>query len=183
MEVENLGEMNLGEGVKYLTKIDLVVENVEQGGVYVVDHKTTGKTFDFRYWSQYEPNSQITGYCAYAEAKYGSCSGCYINGIRLGFRERKYKDEPAGFYHEFQRQLFNRNHRQVEKWKDNVLHWTDKLREAEAKDIWPKNEGACMFCSFRPICTAEWDPRDEGDRECIECQYEKVNPLAYLEGR
>lgn len=177
---EEVGQWEIAPGVIYVVKIDLIVRDRQNGGIYVVDHKTTGKTFDYRYWSQFEPNSQITGYCAYAEWKYGECSGAYINGIRLGYRSRKYKDEPAGFYYEFQRQMFNRNQRQVANWKKDAVEWAEQLQLANQLDRWGKNMGQCGWCSYAAICKAEWDPRDEGDRECIEIQYERVDARKYL---
>lgn len=177
---EEVGEMELAPGIKYTVKIDLIVENLEHGGIYVVDHKTTGKSFDYRYWAQFEPNSQLTGYCAYAEFRFGACSGAFINGIRLGHRQRAYKGEPAGFYYEFQRQLFNRNQKQINDWKQNALGWIEQLQNAKDNNRWLKNEAACTYCQYRPICIPVWDPRDEADRECIEIQYAKVDPKAYL---
>jgi len=178
--VEEKGEIELAPGIKYLVKIDLIAENTEHGGVYIWDHKTTGKAFTPYYWAQFEPNSQLTGYCAYVQSKYGECSGAYINAIRFGHRERKYKDQPAGFYYEFQRQMFNRNQRQMDSWKLDVLQWVQKFTTSRSDNSWPKNMGQCSFCSYRPVCIAEWNPEDEADRECIEIMYEKCDPFKYL---
>lgn len=178
--VEEGGTFEIAEGVSYRVKIDLVVENLEQGGIYVMDHKTTGKSFDYRYWSQFEPNSQLTGYVAWAKNRFGACSGAYVNGIRLGHRQRSYKGEPAGFYYEFQRQLFNRNEQQIENWKRDTVNWINQLEKVKDQGTPGKNMGACAYCSYRPICLAEWNPNDEADRECIEIQYKKVDPYAYL---
>lgn len=178
---EETDTFEIAPGIRFKVKIDLIVENLEQGGIYVMDHKTTGKGFDFRYWSQFEPNSQLTGYVAYAKFRFGACSGAYINGIRLGHRQRAYKGEPAGFYYEFQRQLFNRNQTQIENWKRDVLLWVKQMAQAKV-DGYGKNMGQCNnFCSYKPVCMAEWNPLDEADMDCINIQYEKVNPFAYLE--
>lgn len=176
---EETDTFEIAPGIRYKVKIDLIVENLEQGGIYVMDHKTTGKSFDYRYWNQFEPNSQLTGYVAYAKFRFGSCSGAYINGIRLGYRQRKYLDQPAGFYYEFQRQLFNRNQLQIDNWRLDVLRWIAQMDRAKMFG-YGKNMSQCTYCTFNPICKAEWNPVDEADRECVEIQYEKVDPFAYL---
>lgn len=159
--------------LEFLVKIDLIVR--KQGCVYFVDHKTTGKTFNWQYWSRFEPNPQITGYTAYCRAKYGECSGGIINAIRFGHRQNKYMGQPAGFYYEFQRQLFNRNQEQVEAWKQDTLQWAKSLEEARlVSNVWKKNEGQCGFCSFKEVCISC------ADEQIINQLYEVVNPLEYL---
>ncbi|UOF78245.1 pD-(D/E)xk nuclease superfamily [Caudoviricetes sp.] len=165
-------------GIEYVVKVDMVIRRKDTGELYIVDHKTTGKSLDYNYWNSFDPSSQITGYCAWAKQKYGQCSGLYINAISFGYRKRAYKGEPAGFHCDFGRQMFNRNQRQIEAWGKDLRGWADKLNEARDKNLWLKNMGACRFCSYRPICMAEWNL--EEDRELIELQYQKGNPLEYL---
>lgn len=176
---EETDTFEITPGIRYKVKIDLIVENLEQGGIYVMDHKTTGKSLDYRYWGQFEPNSQLTGYVAYAKNRFGSCSGAYINAIRLGYRQRKYLDAPAGFYYEFQRQLFNRNQVQLDNWRLDVLRWIGQMDRAKGFG-YGKNMSQCTYCTYNPICKAEWNPVDEADRDCINIQYETVDPFAYL---
>src|SRR3990167_2962552 len=165
--VEVTDRFELVNGVTFTVKIDLIVE--QQGCIYFVDHKTTGKAFNWQYWSQFEPNTQLTAYTAYCQAKFGECSGGIINGLQLGYRQRAYKGEPAGFHYSFQRQLFNRNRGQVEAWKWDALEWIKKVEGAKkeynwidgfsANSVWPKNEGQCRFCSFKEICISCADPQ------------------------
>ena len=163
------------EGIEFLVKIDMVVK--KQGCVYFVDHKTTGKAFNWMYWSRFEPNPQITAYTAYCQAKYGECSGGIINAIRFGHRQRAYKGEPAGFYYEFQRQLFNRNNDQVKAWKEDTLRWVASLEEAkhDTSNVWRKNEGQCGYCSFKEVCISC------NDEQIKQQLYEVTNPLEYLD--
>lgn len=160
--------------IDFTVKIDLVVK--KQGCIYFVDHKTTGKTFNWTYWSRFEPNPQLTAYTAYCQAKYGECSGGIINAIKFGHRTRAYKGEPAGFHYEFQRQLFNRNRDQVQAWKEDTLRWVAILEEAkrETSNVWRKNEGACGYCSYKEICISC------ADSQIIEQLYEKHDPTGYL---
>lgn len=173
LSVEVMDSFKLGE-IDFTVKIDMVVR--KQGCVYFVDHKTTGKAFNWTYWSRFEPNPQITAYTAYCQAKYGECSGGIINAIKFGHRTRAYKGEPAGFHYEFQRQLFNRNKDQVEAWKKDTLLWVKSLEEAksQASNVWKKNEGQCGYCSYKEICISC------NDEQIVNQLYERVNPMEYL---
>ncbi len=181
--VEVADQFEIAPGIEFQVKIDLVVE--KQGCIYFVDHKTTGKTFNWTYWGQFEPNSQITAYTAYCQAKYGECSGGIINAIQLGHRQRAYKGEPAGFHYSFQRQLFNRNIEQIKAWKEDSIKWISSISQANSvslayspglsDSVWPKNEGQCRYCSFKEICISC------ADEQIIEQLYERVNPNEYLE--
>lgn len=88
LEVEGPGALNytLDSGLNEL-HCDLVLENLEHGGIYVMDHKTTTKALGPWYWDQYSPNSQITGYIDYVQQKYGACDGFIINAISLQWRD------------------------------------------------------------------------------------------------
>jgi len=178
LSVEETDTFQVVGGVDHVVKLDLVVRDRASGEVYGVDHKTTGKSLDYRYWNQFDPNTQITTYCAYMEQKYGSCSGMWINGISFGFRQRMYKGEPAGFHCDMKRNLFNRNPHQVEAWRKDVLQWIAKMQEAEKTGWYGKNTAFCGWCSYRPICVAEWTP--EEDEQNILVQFEKVDPMEYL---
>ena len=161
--------------IEFTVKIDLIIK--KQGCIYFVDHKTTGKPLNWTYWSRFEPNPQITAYTAYCQTKYRECSGGIINAIRFGHRQRSYKGEPAGFYYEFQRQLFNRNKDQVESWKVDTLNWVKRLEEAklDTSNVWRKNEGQCGYCSYREICISFCD------EQIINQLYERIdNPMEYL---
>ena len=175
--VEVADTFEMAPGVPFTVKIDLVVE--QQGCIYFVDHKTTGKAFNWTYWGQFEPNSQITAYTAYCQSKFGECSGGIINGLQLGFRQRAYKGEAARFHYSFQRQLFNRNRQQIEAWKQDTLWWIKQINGIkEATNhigSWRKNEGQCRFCSYKEICISV------NDEQIKEQLYEKVNATEYLE--
>ena len=177
--VEVADTFEIAPGLPFMVKIDLVVE--QQGCIYFVDHKTTGKAFNWTYWGQFEPNPQITAYTAYCQSKFGECSGGIINALQLGLRQRAYKGEPPGFHFEFQRQLFNRNRQQVEAWKQDTLYWIKHIEQEQKgngnNDTWRKNEGQCRFCSFKEICISC------ADEQIIEQLYEVTNPNDYLENK
>lgn len=151
---------------------DLVVEHVEHGGLYLVDHKTTGQYLNYRYWERFEPNSQITHYLDYAREKYGPVEGFIINAISFRYRERAYKGEPAGFWCAFERQMFNRNPSQLEFERQSRAHWIQQINICKAVQFWPTNTNSCWQCQYRPLCAAGWSW--DTDSELIEIQYRQV---------
>src|SRR3990167_11153016 len=171
--VEVADMFEIAPGVPFTVKIDLIVE--QQGCIYFVDHKTTVKAFNWNYWGQFDPNSQITAYTAYCQAKFGECSGGIINALQLGYRKNKYMGEPAGFHYSFQRQLFNRNRHQIEAWKQDTILWIKSLEEAKCNtsNVWRKNEGQCKFCEYKAVCVSC------DDEEIKEQLYEKHNAEEY----
>ena len=173
LSVEVHDTFKVGE-IDFSVKIDLVVR--KQGCVYFVDHKTTGKAFNWTYWDRFEPNPQVTAYTAYCRSKYGECSGGIINAIRFGHRQRAYKGEPARFYYEFQRQLFNRNLDQIKAWASDTTQWVKTLEEAkrDTSNVWNKNEGQCGYCSYKEVCISC------NDEQIINQLYERINPMEYL---
>jgi hypothetical protein len=151
-------------------RLDLVVENVEHGGIYGVDHKFTKKYLNYDFWNGFEPNSQVTQYVTHVREKYGDCSGFYINAVSMGYRQRAYKGEPAGFWAKFERQMFNRNDSQVAQEAESTARWIQIATEAQtavdagvsAIAAYGFNTDSCRFCEFRPVCSAGWTwPEDD----------------------
>lgn len=153
-------------------KPDIVLEHLEQGGIWLMDHKTTGQYLNYRYWERFQPNSQITHYLDYAQSKYGPIEGFIINAISLRFREKKYKDEPAGFWCAFERQVFNRNPSQLEYERMSRADWIADLERSRANGFWRTNTDSCFRCQYRGICAPGWTW--EEDRDLIEIQYRQV---------
>jgi hypothetical protein len=153
-------------------KPDLVVENVEHGGLYLVDHKTTGSYLNYRYWERYQPNSQITHYLDYAQSRYGPIEGFIINAISFRFREKQYKGEPAGFWCAFERQTFNRKPEQLQYERDSRADWIRDIEHSRENHFWRTNTDSCWKCQFKPICAAGWTW--EEDRELIQLQWKQV---------
>ena len=153
-------------------KPDLIVENLESGGIYLVDHKTTGSYLNFRYWERYEPNSQITHYMDYAQSKYGWIEGFVINAIEFHYNKRASKDHGVGFWCNFERQTFNRKPEQLEDERVNRAAWIEDLERSCASGFFRTNTDQCWRCQYRPICQAGWSW--ERDAELIQIQYQQV---------
>lgn len=171
--IEVLDSYEAIPGVEFRVRLDLIAENLKYGGVYGFDHKTTGKKLDYRYWSQFNPSSQISAYYDYIGKKYGQCAGFYIDAMSFGHRKNKYKGEPAGFHYQLERQMFTQTKAQIDDWRASEQDWYEKIQVSEAKGFYPLNTKSCQYCSFRNICSSGWDW--ENDSDLILCQYQKRN--------
>jgi len=80
--------------------IDLVAENLQGGGIYFWDHKTTYKLPYPSYWKPFELSAQLTRYTAYVKEKFGQCSGAYINNVTVGYTAPYEKGKTNNTYFE-----------------------------------------------------------------------------------
>ena len=174
LAVEKLITCDIGAEEPWEVKYDLIVEG--ETGIYGIEHKHTARRegFNDTYWRSFEPNSQVTGQVAGLLATYGQCSGIFVNGISIGFNKKAGSRRPAGFWVEFERQLFNRSQRQVDDWKIRTGRTIKRMR---ATVEWEKNEASCLYCPFNALCVSA------GDEQVKATLYEvNPNPLAYLHG-
>ena len=167
--VEVLDEYEPIEGIIFRLKLDLIAENLKYGGIYGFDWKTTGKSLNYQYWGQFNPNAQISTYFDYITFKYGQCAGFYIDAMSFGYRKNKYKGEPAGFHYKIERQMFSQTKDQISDWRDSEYWYEHQLKESQEMNEWPMNTSQCRFCSYRPICSAGWSW--ENDKDLILSQY------------
>ena len=138
--------------------IDLVAEHLPSGSIYFWDHKTTSKAFSPMYWRKFEIDSQMSRYTKYVQDKFGSCAGCVINGISVGYRSRMYKGEPAGYWQKFERQIFNRSQDILNMWLESDKQWEKLMAYADKEQCYPSALGSlCAWCAFYPYCLAGED--------------------------
>lgn len=151
-------------------KPDLVLEHIEHGGLYLMDHKTTGRYLNYDYWSRFEPNSQITHYLDYGISKYGPIEGFIINAISFRYNLKASKNAPtAGFWCNFERQTFNRKPEQLEYERRSRAQWIEDIERTKASGFFRTNTDSCWRCQYRSLCKAGWTW--EEDRELVEIQY------------
>lgn len=156
----------------FITHLDMVAENLEHGGIYGFDFKTTKKALNYDFWRKFEPNSQIARYTDFIRSKYGSCEGFYIRATQFGYRSRAYKGEPAGFYVKHEAQLFNVNDEQIRAERESSNYWERMIAYCTVEDEWGMNTDHCQWCGYRPICMAGWSWEQDGD--LILNQYQQV---------
>ena len=127
------------------------------------------------FFNSFDPNSQVSGYSYYCKEKYGRCSGFIPVGMFVGYRQKAYKGEPAGFHCEFDHTIINRTEDQLDDWLMTTLMWVSRLKN----DIeFPKDESACHSyrgCGFKELCLS---CNDQSVRESL---YERYDPFEYLE--
>lgn len=156
----------------FIVHLDMVAEDLEHGGIYGFDFKTTKKALGYDFFGRFEPSSQITRYVDYIRDRYGSCEGFYIRATQFGYRSRMYKGEPAGFYCKHEQQLFNVNDAQIEIEKASAEYWRGQITALTFHDRWGTNTDHCPFCQFKPICRSGW--RWPEDQDLILNQYRVV---------
>lgn len=106
------------------------------------DFKTTSKEGVY-YQRNLDPNDQFTRY-TYAESK---ICGEKVHGQII---ETLYNSKKAG--PSITQYLSARSDYQLEDWKQDELMWRELLSKCREKDVWPKNEGHCIFCPFHSVC-------------------------------
>jgi hypothetical protein len=138
--------------------IDLVAEHIPSSSLYFWDHKTTTKAFSPFYWKKFEIDSQLSRYTKFVKDEFGSCAGAIINGISFGYRSRKYKEEPAGYWSKFERQIFNRTDEQLKMWMESDAQWERLMQFSAENGCYPKAFGSlCGYCQFYPFCLSGCD--------------------------
>jgi len=175
LEIEKVMEFPINDEITWLVKLDTVIKH--QAGIFSLEKKTTGD-IPYNYFLQFDPNMQLSGQCYAIQQKYGQCSGVIVDVLGCGSRQRKYLDKPAGFWTDFKREIVNRNSEQLEDFKQDVVRWVERLKQAIDTNSFPRNTKAChqyRGCSYRQLCIGV---DDENIQEVL---YRKIdNPLEYL---
>lgn len=146
----------------FAVKPDLVIRD-RQGSILIVDHKTTKAYLNADYFSQFEPNSQITHYIRWCKEAHGGCDGFLINAINFLFLKRKSPLRAAGFNCEFDRAIFQRSPSQIERTVKATNDVIADIERSKSIGYWRANESsnACKFCSYRSLCSAGWSWEDD----------------------
>ena len=181
LSVEKMNTVDDGEE-RRLVRLDLVVRDKRDGMVYGVDHKVTGKYLDQKFFSAFDPHSQIRQYVDQIQKRYGECGGFYINALSLRHREKAYTPRkgpqkgtqlPAGDWCEFKRMCFNPNTEAVQAERGNFSSWVKKIEQDKASGEWGYNTDHCVrgpiVCEYYQMCSAGYAwPKD---RQLIESYY------------
>lgn len=150
----------------FAIKPDMVVRD-KYGSVLVVDHKTTKAYLSYDYFSQFDPNSQVTHYIRWCRERYGVCDGFVVNALSFLFLKRKSPLRAAGFNLELERQIFQRTPAQIERTVLSTNEVISDIERAKLNHHWraAESSNACKFCSFKSLCSSGWSWED--DRELI----------------
>lgn len=134
--------------------IDLVMKHRASGSIYFWDHKFKTK------WDgsgkAYELDAQLSRYAAYVRDKWGDCAGALVNVIVPHYRERKWKDRPAGWDIQFDRKMYSRTTDQIEAWRRSQGDWEAVMGACKESGVYPRHYGSlCAWCEFYDGCYAE----------------------------
>lgn len=148
--VELSFSMPFGEDLLYCGHIDRLVEY--GGDKYVMDQKTTGSTITAKFFSDFTPDIQMSGYTWAGKQMFDTpISGVIIDAAQIA----------VGFTR-FERGFVHRHNMQLEEWWDNSHQIIDEARAAHQSNSYRMNPTACGNyggCEFRKVCSRHPDHR------------------------
>ncbi len=138
-------------GFSYSGRIDLVIRFLEQ--IYIMDHKTSGRSCSSYYFNYFRPDMSTTGYCYACKELMGECAGAQISVLSTA-RNPKVP---------FMRAIVNHTPQETEDWREEVIHraetviiaynrWRNGLSYRKA---FPRTTNLCSEyggCPFRELC-------------------------------
>lgn len=144
--VEYSFSIELSDNYLYCGHIDRLVEY--SGGVYVQDQKTTGTTVTGRFFEDFKPDYQMTGYTLAGTIGFSiPVQGVVIDAAQIA----------VGFT-KFSRGFTYRSEPDLEEFRHEVLHYIGRAKEAHESGYYPMNRKACGNyggCVFRGICSSQ----------------------------
>lgn len=147
--------------------IDLVMRHRASGSIYFWDHKVKTK------WDgsgkSYELDGQLSRYASYVKERWGDCAGALVNVIVPHYRERKWKDRPAGWDIQFDRKLYSRTPDQIAAWRASQADWEVLIHVCEERKVFPHHYGSlCSYCEYFDGCYGQ---SQGGGMEVFEALY------------
>lgn len=139
-----------GEKFSFAGHIDRLVR--QDLGNFIADHKTTTMPLTQFYFSQYNPDTQMSLYSIAGDI----CFSTPIKGVMIDAINIK-----SG---EFSRQLTLRTKEYLEEWLEEQKHWFKLAEYFSAVGCFPQNDKSChkySGCPFRDYCTAPRGLREQ----------------------
>lgn len=162
---EFLAELNLPPEIKDLTSInvklvwsgiiDMLVKETD-GGVWLVDHKTTSM-FGGDFFAQFEQSQQVIGY-ARAAQHIPNFRGFIVNALVCR------KDTKTGKGTEFHRSRFTYDQEKIDEWETDVMAIVSEFLFNLQTSYFPKKTSWCLGkygkCQFFDVCTSPINLRE-----------------------
>lgn len=185
-QISNDGERTL--------KLDMIVRDDRDGQVYGVDTKSTSSYLDGKFWSRFQPNSQVRMYTDHIKSRFGYCGGFIINAASFKHRSKAYTPRtgpdksvqlPAGDWFSFARMTFNPNEDCLQLERENFAYWVGRIETDKATSNFGYNDQSChqygRECEYLKLCENGYTwPRDE---DLILSSYRQCCPKVLDEGR
>jgi hypothetical protein len=117
------------------------------GDPYVMDQKTSGSTISSRFFKQFTPDIQMSGYTYAGKVIFNlPVKGVIIDAAQIA----------VGFTR-FERGFVHRTEDQLDEWLDNSMLNILRAREDTSDNRFPMNRQSCGNyggCQFRDVCSA-----------------------------
>lgn len=115
--------------------------------IYVMDQKTSGATISSRYFKQFTPDIQMSGYTYAGKVIFNlPVKGVIIDAAQIA----------VGFTR-FERGFVHRTEDQLDEWLDNSMLNILRAREDTSDNLFAMNRQSCGNyggCDFRDVCSA-----------------------------
>ncbi len=132
--------------------LDRVVEF--NGGIYVMDRKTSSTTIGSYYFDGYNPDNQMSLYTFASKVIYQTpVRGVIIDAAQIA----------VGFTR-FSRGFTFRTEAQTEEWLENTRYWLRLAEQFAKSGFWPMNDKSCHQyggCAFRKVCSKSPEVRQK----------------------
>lgn len=169
--VEHSFQLPVDNGIIFSGHLDRLVEF--SGNVYIQDQKTTGTTITPRYFSNYQPDDQITGMYPFAGRAIFKLpvKGVMIDAAQIA----------VGFSR-FERGFIFTDDASLDEWYDDAMFHIETAQAATKAGHFPKNRTSChkfAGCQFRNVCAASPHVREQ----FLKAEFEKGHRWDPLEAR
>lgn len=157
------------EGQNYILAghLDRIVEF--NNDLYISDRKTTGSSLGASYYSQFNPDNQMSLYTIAAEVVFATP----VKGIIIDAAQIQVGGTTFG------RGMTLRTKEQSEEWLRDLGNWLSLAETYATQGYWPMNDRSCRMCAFRDVCAASPHVREN----LLRSNFKKEEPLNPLEVR
>lgn len=150
--VEHSFQLPVDNGIIFSGHIDRLVTYSDN--VYVQDQKTTGSTITPRYFSNYNPDNQVSMYSFAGRAIFQlPVKGMMIDAAQIA----------VGFSR-FERGFIFQDDATLNEWYDDAMFHIETAVHATRENHFPKNRGSChkfAGCEFRNVCNKSPHVREQ----------------------
>jgi len=140
-----------GEDLAYCGHLDALGKY--GGETYFLDRKTTGSALTERFFKQFSPNVQMSGYAFASRVAFEvPAMGGIVDALQIG----------VGFTR-FGRQIILASDSQLDEWLEGTRDYINLAAQFADANRWPMNENACgMYdgCQFLGVCSKSPGVRD-----------------------
>lgn len=169
--VEHSFQLPVDNGIIFSGHLDRLVEF--SNNIYIQDQKTTATTITPRYFTNYNPDTQITGMYPFAGRAVFKLP---IKGVMIDAAQI------AVGFSRFERGFIFTDDLSLDEWYDDSMELIERTREATRNNHFPRNRSSCSKyagCQFRNVCSKSPAVREQ----FLKADFEKGQRWDPLEAR